>query len=169
MDWVTTNFSQDMGKYVEDVFANADTLFLGEVTYKIMAAYWPTADTNPEAFQGDAEGAQNMNSIRKVVFSKNLKILLEQLHAQNRDSSRRDQKNEAGIWQEHTGRRKCEHRTATDKFLAWLMNTTCSFTPIILGNGKPLFKAVRERHTLKLISTEVFKNGVVLLRYEPLR
>ena len=41
--------------------------------------------------------------------------------------------------------------------------------PVILGNGKPLFKDIRERHNLKLISTEVFKNGVVLLRYEPLR
>src|SRR2546428_2893968 len=48
MDWVTTTFSQDMGKYVEDVYAHADTLFLGEVTYQIMANYWPTADTNPE-------------------------------------------------------------------------------------------------------------------------
>ena len=57
MDWVTTTFSQDMGKYVDDVYANADTLFLGEVTYQIMATYWPTADTNPEAFQGDAEVA----------------------------------------------------------------------------------------------------------------
>ncbi len=74
-DWITTNFSQDMGKYVEDVYANADTLFLGEVTYQIMATYWPTADTNPEAFQGDAESAHTMNSIRKVVFSKNLKDL----------------------------------------------------------------------------------------------
>jgi len=60
---------------VDDVYANADTLFLGEVTYQIMATYWPTADTNPEAFQGDVEGAQTMNSIRKVVFSKNLKDL----------------------------------------------------------------------------------------------
>jgi len=24
MDWVTTTFSQDMGKYVGDVYANAD-------------------------------------------------------------------------------------------------------------------------------------------------
>jgi dihydrofolate reductase len=75
MDWVTTTFSQDMGKYVGDVYANADTLFLGEVTYQIMATYWPTADTNPEVFQGDAESAQTMNSIRKVVFSNNLKDL----------------------------------------------------------------------------------------------
>jgi dihydrofolate reductase len=40
--------------------------------------------------------------------------------------------------------------------------------PVILGNGKPLFKGMSERHTLKLIRTEVFTNGVVLLRYEPL-
>ncbi len=29
-NWITTTFSQDMGKYVEDVYANADTLFLDD-------------------------------------------------------------------------------------------------------------------------------------------
>jgi dihydrofolate reductase len=169
MDWVTTNFSQDMGKYVEDVFANADTLFLGEVTYKIMAAYWPTADTNPEAFQGDAEGAQNMNSICKVVFSKNLKdltwsnstlkteIVPEEIKKMKQEPGKNILvEGSASIVQQLT------NFGLVDEYHLLVH-------PIILGNGKPLFKAIRERHTLKLVSTEAFKNGVVLLRYEPLR
>ena len=169
MDWVTTNFSEDMGKYVDDVYANADTLFLGEVTYKIMATYWPTADTNPEAFQGDPEGARTMNSIRKVVFSKNLKDLAWSNSALKTEIVPEEIK-------------KMKQEPGKNMLVAGSASIVQQLTnfglvdeyhllvhPVILGNGKPLFKDIRERHNLKLISTEVFKNGVVLLRYEPLR
>jgi dihydrofolate reductase len=168
MDWVTTTFGQDMGKYVSDVYANADTLFLGEVTYQIMAAYWPTADTNPEAFQGDAEGAQTMNSIRKVVFSKNVKDLAWSNSALKTELVPEEIK-------------KMKQEPGKNMLVAGSASIVQQLTnfglvdeyhllvhPVILGNGKPLFKDIRERHHLKLISTEVFTNGVVLLRYEPL-
>lgn len=41
--------------------------------------------------------------------------------------------------------------------------------PVILGSGKPLFKNTDGRHKLKLIKTEVFSNGVVLLGYRPVK
>jgi dihydrofolate reductase len=169
MDWVTTTFSQDMGKYVEDVYANADTLFLGGVTYKIMANYWPTADTNPEAFQGDAEAAHIMNSIRKVVFSKNLKDLAWSNSALKTEIVPEEIK-------------KMKQEPGKNMLVAGSASIVQQLTnfglvdeyhllvhPVILGTGKPLFKDMSERHNLKLISTEVFKNGVVLLRYEPPR
>jgi dihydrofolate reductase len=168
MDWVTTNFSQDMGKYVDDVYAHADTLFLGEVTYKIMASYWPTAETNPEAFQGDAEGAQTMNSLRKVVFSKNLKELAwsnSTLKTAIVPEEIQKLKLEPGKNMLVAGSasvvRQLTHFGLVDEYHLLIH-------PVILGNGKPLFKGMSERHTLKLIRTEVFTNGVVLLRYEPL-
>ena len=37
--------------------------------------------------------------------------------------------------------------------------------PLVLGNGKPLFKDVKERHTLKLIETRTFQAGKVELHY----
>ncbi len=39
--------------------------------------------------------------------------------------------------------------------------------PIALGNGKPLFAGLSHPADLKLLKTESFKNGVVLLYYEP--
>jgi dihydrofolate reductase len=41
--------------------------------------------------------------------------------------------------------------------------------PIILGNGKPLFRGLTHPINLKLLRTETFKNGVVVLYYEPER
>jgi dihydrofolate reductase len=40
--------------------------------------------------------------------------------------------------------------------------------PIILGVGKPLFKDVKKTN-LKLLEARTFKNGIVLLRYQPIR
>lgn len=37
--------------------------------------------------------------------------------------------------------------------------------PIVLGGGKPLFKDVKERHRLKLMKTETFRSGKVVLHY----
>jgi dihydrofolate reductase len=169
MDWVTTTFSQDMGKYVGDVYANADTLFLGDVTYSIMAAYWPTADTNPEAFQGDAEAAHVMNSLRKVVFSKNMKDLAwsnSVLKTEIVPEEIKKMKQEPGKNMLAAGSASIVQQLTN---FGLVDEYHLLVHPVILGNGKSLFQGIRERHTLKLISTEVFTNGVVLLRYEPLR
>jgi len=40
--------------------------------------------------------------------------------------------------------------------------------PIILGEGKPLFKDVRKTN-LRLVEQRAFRNGIVLLRYQPFR
>jgi hypothetical protein len=37
-----------------------------------------------------------------------------------------------------------------------------------LGNGKPLFRDIKNKLNLKLLNTRVFKNGNVLLCYQPL-
>jgi dihydrofolate reductase len=39
--------------------------------------------------------------------------------------------------------------------------------PVVLGSGKPLFKNIKERLSLKLVKAKTFKNGVVLLLYKP--
>lgn len=39
--------------------------------------------------------------------------------------------------------------------------------PLVLGAGKPLFKGIKDRMKLKLIKTRTFRNGNVLLYYQP--
>jgi dihydrofolate reductase len=38
--------------------------------------------------------------------------------------------------------------------------------PVILGRGKPFFKDIKDRITLKLVQTKTFSNGIVLLHYQ---
>ena len=39
--------------------------------------------------------------------------------------------------------------------------------PVVLGNGSSLFKGIRERFNLRLMKTQVFHSGNVLLYYQP--
>jgi dihydrofolate reductase len=41
--------------------------------------------------------------------------------------------------------------------------------PVALGSGLPLFKDVRDRRSLDLVKSQVFKSGVVALYYQPAR
>jgi len=77
MDWVTSIFTPDVGKYEDDLYDSADTLLLGRVTYKIFESYWPIAPDNPKTSKGDIEMAHKINNITKIVFSKTLKKVKE--------------------------------------------------------------------------------------------
>jgi dihydrofolate reductase len=166
MDWVAADFGPEMGKAVGGAYARADTLFLGAVTYKIMAAYWPTAATNPDADEGDAEFAPTMNNIKKIVFSKTA------LTPEWSNSEFRPEINADDI-------KKMKRASGKDMLIAGSASIVQQFTdlglideyhlfvhPTILGSGKPLFKGVQGRHNLKLLEAKAFENGVVLLRYE---
>jgi hypothetical protein len=39
--------------------------------------------------------------------------------------------------------------------------------PVVLGSGKPLFKGINGKVGLKLLKTRMFRNGNVLLYYQP--
>lgn len=38
--------------------------------------------------------------------------------------------------------------------------------PILLGQGVPLFKGIKNRTALKLVTSKIFSSGVVCLQYE---
>jgi dihydrofolate reductase len=41
--------------------------------------------------------------------------------------------------------------------------------PVVLGNGKPLFKGIKQRQNSKLLESRDFGNGVILRKYQPVR
>jgi dihydrofolate reductase len=40
--------------------------------------------------------------------------------------------------------------------------------PIVIGRGKTMFEGIRDKLALKLTQTRSFRNGKVLLNYEPI-
>jgi dihydrofolate reductase len=166
-DWVTENFSLDMGEYIDRVFGESDTLFLGAMTYKIMASYWPTADTNPNAFEGDAEFAATINDMKKIVFSKN------PLTPEWKNTEFRSEINPHDIrnMKETSGKNILIQGSASVvqqlTNLGLIDEYHLLVHPVILAEGKPLFNEIKQRQNLKLVEAKPFENGAVLLHYQP--
>jgi len=40
--------------------------------------------------------------------------------------------------------------------------------PVVLGEGTPIFKNIKQKLNLKLTTTRTFKSGVILLCYQPM-
>jgi len=164
MEWVMSSFSEDLGKYEDDLYDQSDTLLLGRVTYKIFESYWPNALENPES--PDRDMAEKINNVEKIVFSKSLK-----------EVSWRNSKILNDINPEEIN--KLKKQNGKDILIVGSADIVKQFTnlglideyhfivhPVILSEGKPLFKNLNAQVNLKLKEMKQFSNGVAGLFYE---
>jgi dihydrofolate reductase len=151
---------------VADEAANAEnTLLFGRVTYELMAGYWPT----PEAIKAEPAVARGMNSAEKIVFSRTLKsadwantrLVKDDMLAEVR---RLKEGSGKGLTILGSGSLVAQlaQEGLIDEFQILLV-------PVVLGQGKTMFEGVKDRFPLKLVSSQAFKNGTILLDYEPVR
>ena len=145
---------------------SADYLVFGRVTYEGMAAYWTKAEGE------NAEIAELMNKIPKLVFSKTLKSV--------------DWNNSTLIKENASAEiSKLKAQGDGDMYVFGSANLSETFmndnlfdeyrlgiAPVILGSGRPLFKqgitspkGMANHKNLKLISTQQLSNGGVVLIY----
>ena len=145
---------------------SADYLVFGRVTYEGMAAYWTKAEGE------NAEIAELMNKIPKLVFSKTLKSV--------------DWNNSTLIKENASAEiSKLKAQGDGDMYVFGSANLSETFmndnlfdeyrlgiAPVILGSGRPLFKQgitspkeMASHKNLKLISTQQLSNGGVVLIY----
>jgi dihydrofolate reductase len=159
------NVDDEFNEFAIDFLNTVDLLLFGRVTYELMANYWPT----PAANTDDPIVAEKMNSLAKIVFSKTL----EKADWNNTRLVKENIVEEISRLKRHPG-----------KDIAVFGSSDLSITlighglideyrimvsPIVLGNGKPLFSGIKKAFKLKLMKTKTFRSGNVLLYYEPLR
>ncbi|HSA94903.1 MAG TPA: dihydrofolate reductase family protein [Acidobacteriota bacterium] len=141
------------------------TLLFGRVTYELMARYWPT----PEAIKEDPVVARGMNSAEKIVFSRTL----QSVDWNNTRLVKDDLLPEVRRLKQGTGKgltilgsgslvSQLAQERLIDRFEILL-------NPVVLGRGKSMFEGVKDRFSLRLTRSRTFKNGNVLLNYEPAR
>jgi dihydrofolate reductase len=165
LDWHIVD--EEVKEYANDLLSNVDALLFGRVTYQLMADYWPASATNPSTSKSDLEIADKMNNLPKIVFSKTL----QQVEWNN---SRLVKDN---IGQEIS---KMKQQSGKDMVIFGSGSIVSTFmqhglideyriivNPVVLGNGKPLFKGINDKQNLKLLNTKVFDSGIVILFYEP--
>jgi dihydrofolate reductase len=153
----------EFNEFSIDQLNKAGGLIFGRITYQGMANYWPTSN----AIRDDPKVAGLMNSIPKYVFSNTL----EKADWNNTQIMKGDAVVELNKLRQQNGK---------DLFIFGSADLSSTFTknnlideyriivnPIVLGAGNPLFKNNGDMLKLKLLSMKPFRNGNVLLYYQP--
>lgn len=164
MDWI--HVDEELFDYAGRRTREADIALYGRVTYEMMEAYWPSAGSQPEASKHDIEHSAWYNSVDKVVLSRTLRGIAPPkttIISDHVPEAIGNLKNAEGkdilIFGSPTAAHALMKENLIDDY--WLF-----VNPVLLGQGIPLFKDIRDRQTLRLVDNIVFDSGVVCLHYE---
>jgi len=168
MDW----FIQDpeIDKFLHsDGRSDAKTLILGEITYVGFKNAWVPMLTDPNTPPPLKAVAQELTDMKKVVFSENIKEsdwANSEFHDSNlievvKKLKNHDDNEGILIMGSGTVVQQLANEGLIDEYMFIV-------TPVVAGEGKPLFKDVKQ-FSLKLLETKSFDSGNVVLRYETVK
>jgi dihydrofolate reductase len=163
--WFKQDDDPEFKAYTEENASGGGTLLLGRKTYELMKSYWPT----PAAKKADPDLAQKMNELPKVVFSRTLKdsdaewenvTIAEEGVAETVRKLKEEKGPDMTVLGSGSVVSQLTDEGLVDEY-QFVVN------PIVLGQGKTPFDETRDKAPMKLTRTRAFKNGKVLLCYEP--
>jgi len=163
MDWIVVD--NEIFDFVTRLTDEADMALYGRVTYEMMEGYWPTAGEQPNASKHDIEHAKWYNHVAKIVLSKtmvgkqvaNTQIISDHLVDEINRLKQGKGKNILVF-----GSPGASHALMAEGLVDgyWLF-----MNPILLGQGVPVFKNIKDRDVLTLIESHTFSSGVIALHY----
>lgn len=164
MNWI--HVDQEIFDFVEERIAQTNTALYGRVTFLMMESYWPTAAEQPDASKHDRVHAAWYKNAHKVVLSNTL----DQATFTNTTVISKDYTTALPKLKEETtgdillfGSPTAAHTLLAENLIdeCWLF-----INPVLLGNGIPVFKNIKEKQSLKLLKTHVFSSGVICLQHD---
>ncbi|MZD09613.1 dihydrofolate reductase [Streptomyces sp. SID5785] len=165
IDWHRVD--EALHRHMNDKVARLGGLLTGRVTHELMAAYWPTADAAPQATPAEVEFAAIWRDLPKIVFSRTLPPGPAEWHAtvvpEVVPEAIRALKEQPGgdlvVGGADLGATFLAH-DLVDEFHVYVH-------PVLVGAGRPMFPASSFAPApLRLLGTQTFGNGVVLMRHE---
>ncbi len=164
MSWAKADHQDaEWNAFVSENASGGGTLVFGRITYELMASFWPT----PFAIENMPAVAEGMNNLPKIVFSRTLD------HASWNNttllkgdlvSEIRKLKQEPGVGLVILGSGSIVSQLSQERLIDEYQIVV---NPIVLGAGRTMFEGSKKNLSLKLTKTRAFKNGNVLLCYEP--
>jgi dihydrofolate reductase len=162
MDWLIRDIKNL--KYIHGIAESVDTIILGRKMTNEFISYWTDVMNKPDdpmyAF------AKKMIEIPKVVFTKTL----NKSKWVNTELAKGDLKDEITKLKTQNGKDILVYGGASLDSSLIKENLIDEFylfvNPIVMGNGKNIFKDIKEIQKLSLIESKVFDYGLVLLHYE---
>ena len=169
IDWFKSIKKDDeFDKETHEQARMGGTVLYGRKTYEMMKSYWPT----PEARKNDPKMAKVVNNGEKIVFSRNLRsveegpnwkniTLLNEITKENITEIKKRKGKDITIIGSGSLVRELTELGLIDEYQLMLV-------PIVIGMGKSFFSNVKQMD-LKLKEARSYGNGIVRLRYLPVR
>jgi len=155
------NFDEDQMRIIGEAIAATDAYLFGRKTYEIMAAHWPN-QPDTDVF------AATLNGRPKYVVSRTLS---EPLGWRNSTLIKSDVAQTIRRLKEQPGRnisvlgsgelvQTLIRHDLVDEF-------SLMVNPLVLGNGKRLFREGLSPKVMRLADSKTSRNGVLMLTYQP--
>lgn len=149
-------------EYSKEGAQSQSVLLFGRVTYEMMKSFWPTE----QAMANMPEVAEGMNKSQKIVVSRTL----DKADWNNTTILKGDLVEEIKKLKQQPGNDITilgSGSIVTQLADAGLIDTyQFMIDPVAIGHGTPAFDGLQHKLDLELISSRVFKSGVVLLIYK---
>jgi dihydrofolate reductase len=169
LDWVVPE--PELDRAALSRMPESDRILFGRKTYQMFESFWrnfdASAGSNPHGPTSDAMApvARWINDASKIVFSRTLgevtwrnTRLLRELDRDVIDSIKSQGGKDIMIFGSGSIVSQLTERRLIDEYQFVV-------SPLLLGNGRPLFKDIAQGTTLKLVEAKAFDSGNVLLRY----
>ncbi len=160
--WSFQFWDEDIAKFKFDELFAGSSLLLGRITYEGFAKAWPT-------MKDTGEFGEMMNNLPKFVVS----TTLDRADWKNSTIIKNNIIKEISKLKEKPGKDILVFGSANLAQTLMQHNLIDEYNllvyPIVLGTGKKLFKEGIDKTVLKLVKTESFKSGVVLLKYQSIK
>jgi dihydrofolate reductase len=165
LDWALVD--DELHTWFNEQTRSLDASLYGRRLYEVMAAYWPTAESDPAATETEREFARIWNATPKIVFSTTLDSVGPGCRLVAGDVGDRL----AELRSEFSGDLEVGGPTLASAFIerGLVDEYRLVVHPVVLGAGTPFFPTLRDRIGLRLLETRNFRSGVMYLGYETVR
>jgi len=161
-EWAFSYSNDEMEEANASGMAASDAMLLGRVTYQEFASYWPYQNSADQPY------TDYLNNTPKYVVSTTLEELVEWQNstlikgnvAEEITKLKQQPGKDIGIVGSGTLVRSLLRNDLLDEL-------SLMIHPIVVGNGRRLFKEGGDQKALELVDSKTFGTGVVYLTYQP--
>lgn len=162
LDW--TQPDNELHTWFNDQARTIEASLYGRRLYELMAAYWPTSETDPSASETEREFGRIWRRTPRYVFSNTLDRV--------EHNSRLVSGDVTAVLNEVRGEVEGNIEVAGPTLAAQFVRRglvdayRLIVLPIFLGGGTPFWPQVDKPQPLRLVETRRFASGPLLLSYE---
>jgi dihydrofolate reductase len=161
LDWAIAD--EELHTWFNDRERETEVSMYGRRLYEVMAAYWPTAASDPSATDYMLDFARIWNDKLKVVFSSTLTTVQGNSRLVSGDVGEELER----LRTEFEGDIDVGGPTLASEFIrrGLVDEYRLVLHPVVLGAGTPFFPRLESRINLRLTESRTFRSGVTYLSY----